>query len=181
MAEDIIARMRRQASAKLDGAASKREAELAVVDKKDRIDATFSPDARKARDYIKAVQSHSLPMICRNLIGIVGSMDDKYKLEEVFERYANANTQYMREELKPTTTLVEWMGPRHGLMPDMPPGTPEHKIEFAAAWNNMLEAVNHVTKVGVMKPNRYRPIMLQVDVDATRPEIVQIRGVDWDN
>lgn len=181
MAEDIIAKMRSKGAAIIDASAAKREHELKNVDKRDRIDATFSPDARKARDYIKAAQSHSLPFICRNLIGIVGELQDKYKLEMAFERYANANTRYMREELKPTSTLVEWMGPRHGLMPELPQGTPEHKVEFAAAWNEMLEAVNHVTKVGIMKVNRYRPIELQVDVDATRPDIVQVRGVNWDN
>jgi hypothetical protein len=181
MADDPISKMRALKPDVLDYRAAKREETVNVIDRKAKLDITFSPDARKARDYIKAAQSHSLPMICRNLIGIVGDVADKHRLEEAFERYANANTQYMREELKPTNQIVEWMGPRHGVMPELPPGTPEHKVEFAAAWNEMLRIVNLVTKVGVIKYNRYRPIEIQVDVDATQPDIVQVRGVNWDS
>ena len=58
--------------------------------------------------------------------------------------------------------------------------SPEHKIEFASAWNALLACVNEATKVGVHKPHREHPIMLKVDLEEPSSTLILPGSVEWD-
>lgn len=166
MTDDPITRMRKR-----DEAAIRRHADArttAVRDRQDRAEETASPDARKAREVVKALASHTLPELCLCIAKVVGEQALKHRLQDAFDRFSVANRDYMREELRPEDSIVQWLGPHHGNMPEMPPGTPEHKVELAAAWNDMLHAVNEATKVGVQKMSRHVPITLLADIDSDK-------------
>jgi len=151
-----------------------------VIDRKDRVEATNSADARKARQVVRELRTGSLPLLAQAIAKVTGDLGVKHRLQEAFERYAVANDAYMREELKPRDRLIEWMGVGHGVMPQMPPGSPEHKVELAEAWNALLALVNEATKVGIHKPHREHPIMLKVDLEtADTPALILPGSAEW--
>lgn len=140
--------------------------EARIMDRKDRIEATNAADAVKARAVVRELATGSLPLIVQAIIRHTSDLGVKHAMQAAFERFAVANEAYAREELKPANWLLEWAGGvGHGVMPALPPGTPEHKVEFAAAWNAMLAKVNEATKVGIYKPRREWPIMLMADIE----------------
>lgn len=151
------------------------------LDAADRREATNSADAKKARAVVRDLSCGSLPLICTTIAKHTSDLKMKHALEEAFDRFAVANGRYMREELKDENKLVEWMGVGHGRMPELPDGSPEHKVELAAAWNQMLGAVNEATKVGVHKPHREHPIMLMADLDVpdNTPRIITPDSIEW--
>lgn len=152
------------------------------LDAIDRREATMSADARKARDIVRSLRTGSLPLLCQALLKVIGDQKTRHGLEEAFDRFAVANGRYMREELKDENKLIEWMGVGHGRMPELPDGSPEHKVELALAWNNMLDLVSQATKVGVHKPHREHPIMLIVDIEQpeNNPRLILPGHIDWD-
>ena len=155
--------------------------EARKLDATDRREATNSADAKKARQVVRELRCGSLPLICMTIAKYTSDLKMKHGLQEAFDRFATANGRYMREELKDENKLVEWMGVGHGRMPELPPGSPDHKVEMAAAWNKMLDAVNEVTKVGVHKPHREHPIMLMADLEVpdNTPLIIAGDHIEW--
>jgi hypothetical protein len=152
------------------------------LDAADRREATNSADAKKARAVVRDLSCGSLPLICTTIAKHTSDLKMKHALEEAFDRFAVANGRYMREELKDENKLIEWMGPHGpGLMPTLPPGSPEHKVELAAAWNQMLMAVNEATKVGVHKAHREHPITLKIDLEEpdNTPRIITPDSIEW--
>lgn len=151
-----------------------------VIDRADRVEATNSADAKKAREVVRKLRTGSLPLIAQAVAKVTSDLGVKHKLQEAFDRFAAANDAYMREELKPRDRLIEWMGVGHGVMPPLPPGSPEHKVELAEAWNALLALVNEATKVGIHKPHREHPIMLKVDLEtADTPALIVPGSVEW--
>ncbi|MBK9156734.1 MAG: hypothetical protein IPM11_01160 [Micropruina sp.] len=151
-----------------------------VIDRKDRVEATHAADARKARQIVRSLRSGSLPHLAAEIAKVTSDLGVKHGMQEALERYVDANNEYRRMELKPVDRIVEWMGLGHGVMPPMPAGSPEHKIEFAAAWNALLACVNEATKVGVHKPHREHPIMLKVDLEEPSSSLILPGSVEWD-
>lgn len=162
--------------------AANRRPEGRKLDAADRREATNAADAVKAREIVRQFGSDSLPVIAAAIAKVTSDLKAKHGLEEAVDRYLVANASYMREELKDVNKIVGWMGVGHGRMPDLPEGSPSHKVEFAAAWNAMLSAVNEATKVGVHKPHREHPIMLMVDLEAAgnTPRLITPGSVQWD-
>lgn len=150
-------------------------------DAADKREATHSADARKAQRIVRELGTGSLPLICTTIAKYTSDLTIKHGLEEAFDRFVAANWRYMREELKDENKLIEWMGVGHGVMPELPDGSPEHKVELAAAWNLMLGRVNDVTKVGVHKPHREHPIMLRADLEVPEnsPRIITPDSIEW--
>lgn len=138
------------------------------IEKQDRTDQTYSADAKKAREIVRTLNAHSLPLICEKIAVVTGDLAAKHKLQEVFDNFCRANYAYMREELKSDNRLIEWMGGVNGIMPTLPPGSPEHKVGILTAWNAMVIAVNGATKVGVQKRHREQPITLISDLESTQ-------------
>ncbi len=154
--------------------------ESRVIDRKDRAEATNSADAKKAREVVRGLRTDSLPLIAQTIAKVTSDIGVKHALQEAFDRFSVANDDYMREELKPRDRLLGWMGVGHGVMPPLPPGSPVHKVELAAAWNALLALVNEATKVGVHKPHRGHPIMLKVDLEtADTPTLIMPGSVEW--
>ncbi len=153
--------------------------EARKLDATDRREATNSADAKKARQIVRELRSGSLPLICTTIAKHTSDLKLKHGLEEAFDRFAVANGRYMREELKSESRLIEWMGGTPGRMPEMPPGSPAHKVELVAAWNGMLGAVNEVTKVGVHKPHREHPVMLMIDLEVPENTLVMPGENEW--
>lgn len=147
-------------------------------DRKERIDRTYAPDARKARAEVKALATHSLVELAGRIALVTAEQAVKHRLEERAEAFRAALAQYAKEELKAAGFDIGWMGPASGMMPPLPEWAPEHKVALANTWNAMLTAVNEATKVGVHKLNRYRPIELQADLD-DGPKLVP-GGISWD-
>lgn len=144
-----------------------------VRDRKDRLDATTSPDARKARDIVKAVASTddpgsvTLTEIALKIAAVTADPAVRDLLKDRAEAFQQATEIYQREELQASRPIA-WLGQDttgnfYGVVP---PGTSEHKMMLVAAWGAMLRAVNEATKVGVQKRSKYAPITLLVDVDA---------------
>jgi hypothetical protein len=161
--------------------AANRRPEGRKLDATDRREATHSADAAKAREIVRRLGSDSLPVIAAAIAKVTSDLKAKHGLEEAVDRYLVANASYMREELKDVNKIVGWMGVGHGRMPDLPEGSPSHKVEFAAAWNMMLSAVNEATKVGVHKPHREHPIMLMADLEVPEntPRIITPEHIEW--
>jgi hypothetical protein len=136
-------------------------------DKYRRTDMTYSADAKKARQLVREMRAHSLPLLAQHLAKITGEMSAKIKLQETFDAFCVANDRYMREELKDPNRLIEWMGGFNGVMPALPDKSPEHKSGLLSAWNALLTAVNDATKVGVQKRHREQPITLVADLEDT--------------
>lgn len=146
-------------------------------DRQGRVDATYAPDARKARIVVRDKASHSLVVLAEAIAVVTAEQDVKIRLQERAEAYRNALRVYGKEELRPDNFDIGWMGPRNGLMPVLSGEAPEHKRELAKAWNAMLIEVNAATKVGVEKLNRFAPITLQVDL-GDAPQFVN-GGISW--
>jgi hypothetical protein len=136
-------------------------------DKYRRTDLTYSADAKKARQLVRELRAHSLPLLSQQLAKITGDMAVKIRLQETFDAFCVANERYMREELKDPNRLIEWMGGFNGVMPALPDKAPSHKFAILNAWNAMLGVVNDVTKVGVQKTHREQPITLVADLEDT--------------
>ncbi|MEN6527604.1 MAG: hypothetical protein ABFD65_14065 [Candidatus Polarisedimenticolia bacterium] len=147
-------------------------------DRKERVDRTYAPDAKKARAIVRDEATHSLAVLAEKIALATGEQAVKHRLQERAEAFRAALKEYAREELKAADFDIGWMGPKSGIMPAMPTWAPEHKAALARAWNELLFAVNEATKVGVQKLNRYRPIELQVDLDDSAGIIVP-GGVTW--
>lgn len=153
------------------------------LDAADRREATNSADAKKAREIVRRLRLDNLSVLATAIAKVTSDLGFRHKLEEAVERFFAANAAYMREELKDVNRVVGWMGLGHGRMPPMPDGSPDHKVEFADAWNGMLTLVNEATKVGVHKPHREHPIMLMVDLEEpenTPKLIVPDKSIQWD-
>jgi hypothetical protein len=174
---DPVQKMRETQAAKIAAEVGDR-----ALSKQDRAEQTYSADARKARQVIRELgEQQSLFIIATAMYPVISELVMKQKLQNATERYALANSNYMREEQLDGNQIVGWMGPpQHGHMPELPPGAPDHKVEFAAAWNDMLRLVCEAAKVGITKPNRYAPIQLQVDVDAGKEPIIMVGATKWD-
>lgn len=143
---------------------------------------TFSADARKARDLVKMMATHSLPELAAAMLPVILERSLRDRLGAALEELAEANAEYRRVEMLPPG-MVEWMGGytlSNGLLPQMPEFAPEHKKRFGKAWNTLLITVNEITKVGVTKRSRGTPIVLQVDVDLTEATKVQVQGYSGD-
>jgi hypothetical protein len=158
---DILAKVRQ-------AAALAPKPEQRHIEKQDRTDQTYAPDAKKAREVVRTLNAHSLPLICEKIAVVTGDLAAKHKLQEVFDSFCRANYAYMREELKSDNRLIEWMGGVNGVMPTLPPGAPGHKVNILNAWNAMVTAVNNATKVGVQKRHREQPISLISDLESTQ-------------
>lgn len=115
------------------------------------------------------------------IASVTSDLKAKHGLDEAVERFMAANIAYMREEGQDVNRIVGWMGVGHGRMPELPEGSPTYKVEFAAAWNAMLSAVNEATKVGIHKPHREHPIMLMADLEvpANTPRIITSEHIEW--
>jgi hypothetical protein len=146
-------------------------------DRKERIDRTYAPDAKKARLVVRELATSSLVQLAEQIAVVTAEQDVKHALQEKAEAFRDALATYAQEELKGPDFNIDWMGPRNGIMPAMPDWAPEHKVALASAWNALLFAVNEATKVGVHKLNRYSPITLQVEL-GDGPQLVQ-GGVMW--
>jgi hypothetical protein len=146
-------------------------------DRKERVDRTYAPDAKKARAAVREAATHSLTELAERIAAVTAEQAVKHGLQEKAEAFRLALKDYAREELKAADFDIGWMGPRNGLMPAMPDWAPGHKTALATTWNALLMAVNEATKVGVHKLNRYRPIELQVDL-GDGPVLVP-GGVVW--
>lgn len=133
-------------------------------DRVDRLEATHAADAKKARQIVRQ-NFTSLMLLARAIAQVTGDVKVKHGLEGAVERFSTACRVYMKEELKPDGRVIEWMGVGHGVMPRLPDGAPEHKVELAEAWNDMLAKVNEATKVGVHKKHQNLPISLISEVD----------------
>lgn len=142
-------------------------------DRKDRVDATLAPDARKARDIVRAVATTddpaSVPLaeIARSIAKVTADSDARHLLEDRVEAFLQASAIYRREELQAPEQPIAWMGDRNGsLGVNVPPGWPEHRILLGAAWGALLRVVNEATKTGVQKRSKYAPIELITNPDA---------------
>lgn len=140
-----------------------------VRDRLDRVDATFAPDARKARDIVKAIDSADVTLtdVALKIAAVTADQDVRIALEARADAFVKATAIYQREELQ-VARPIAWLGQdtTGNFYGAVPPGTPEHKMLLVAAWGAMLRAVNEATKVGVQKKSRYAPITLLADVDA---------------
>lgn len=146
-------------------------------------EATFSADARKARDLVKAGAFHSLPDLAAGMMSLILDGSLKSRLGAALEELAEANAEYRRVEELPAAQMVAWMGGHglnNGILQPLPDWAPDHKKRMAKAWNTLLITVNEITKVGVLKRDRGRPIELQVDVDLTEQTRVQVQGHSGD-
>lgn len=146
-------------------------------DRKTRIDRTYAPDAKKAREAVRELAGHSLAELAGRIALVTSEQAVKHTLQEKAEAFRVALREYAREEGKGADFDIGWMGPRSGVMPVMPTWAPEYKAALAEAWNAMLFAVNEATKVGVHKLNRYRPIELQVELE-DGPKLIP-GGIEW--
>lgn len=144
-----------------------------VRDRQDRADATMAPDARKARDIVRAVLADDYPAnvtlceIALKIAAVTAEQSVRIGLEDRAEAFVRATELYQREELQ-TSRPIAWLGDRNGQFPGEgpPPGAPEHHVTLAAVWLALLTAVNHATKVGVWKKGKYTPITLIADIDS---------------
>lgn len=139
------------------------------LDKKDRTDLTYAPDAKKARQVVREQASHSLPLLCDMIAKVTGEMRVKHTLQEAFDAFAEANRSYYKEELRGNgEQLIGWMGGINGMMAALPATAPAHKVELVQRWNAMLVAVNDATKVGIEKKHATRPITLIADLETDK-------------
>lgn len=161
--------------------AANRRPEGRKLDAADRKEATFSADAAKAREIVRRCRTGNLHELTAMIASVTSDLKAKHGMEEALERYMAANIAYMREEGQDVNRIVGWMGVGHGRMPELPEGAPTYKVEFAAAWNAMLSAVNEATKVGIHKPHREHPIMLMADLEVpdNTPRIITPEHIEW--
>lgn len=166
---------------KVQAEAASRRPEGRKLDAADRKEATWSADAAKARAVVRELRSGELHLIAACIAKVTADLKAKHGLDEAVERFMAANIAYMREEGQDLNRVVGWMGVGHGRMPELPEGAPAYKVEFAAAWNAMLSAVNEATKVGVHKPHREHPIMLMADLEvpANTARIITPDHIEW--
>ena len=139
---------------------------------------TFSADARKARDLVKSQEWWSLTDLAVAMMPLILERALRDRLGAAVEALIVANEEYRKIECLPPG-MVAWVGGyglSNGLLPQMPDFAPEHKRNFAAAWNALLMTVNEITKVGIHRRTRHSPIVLQVDVDATEAPRLQVQG-----
>lgn len=146
-------------------------------------EATFSADAKKARDLVKTGRFHSVPDLAAALVPLLSDGSLKHRLGSALEEMAEANAEYRRVEELPPAQMIAWAGGHglnNGILSPLPDLAPDHKKRFAKAWNTLLITVNEITKVGVTKRDRGSPVTLQVDIDATEVTRVQVQGHSGD-
>lgn len=160
---------------------AKRDAKAGRTDtRKERLEQTWGGDARKTREVVR--QGHtSLPVLARLLVPFIGEQADKFELEAALDAYVVACKGYFTAEARPVK-LIDWMGAPNGQVA-VPHGAvlPEHKQQLIDAWHRLLRAVNTLSKVGIVKPQRIMlgeptAIELLVDLEETpRPKLTS-----WD-
>lgn len=134
-------------------------------DAQDRVEASFSPDARKARDLIRGGGFTSLPVLAQELAKCLSTTADRIEVQDALDRFFAACALYAKEELKDPTWLLEWAGGTAGVMPPLPPNTPGHVASLSSAWTVLIDCVNRATKTGIEKPHREHPVRLKIDLE----------------
>lgn len=135
-------------------------------DAKDRHEATYNPDARKARDLVNELgHLGNLAALAHELSRRLSSIPYKEALKAAFDRFANAHQIYITEELLAPDSVIGWVGGDNGVLGPLPPNTPEHKAEFQLAWTELLTTFNEITRVGVMRDPLTRHVKLLADID----------------
>jgi hypothetical protein len=168
---DLQARMAKQ-DTKASSADTRRE----------RVEQTASPDARKTRALIRKGYT-SLPVLAKDLIPVVSDLAARHDLEQALDGFMEASAEYFRAEGKPVA-VIDWLGGSNGQVAT-PTGAyvPQHKTDLMATWHRLLRAVNELSKVGIVK--QPKPLMqseptrieLLVDLDETAPVVGPSR---WD-
>jgi hypothetical protein len=142
-----------------------------VLDKQDRMDQTYAPDARKAREVVRnaasdPVMGHNLPAIAWAIAKVTGEQKAKIDLQSAMEAFATANKEYFKAELRGNgEQLIGWMGGLNGMGVALPADAPDHKKKLRDAWDTLIQHVNHATKVGVEKRHKELPITLIADLE----------------
>jgi hypothetical protein len=137
---------------------AKQDAKSASADtRRERVEQTWGADARKTRDLIRGGRHTSLPVLARMLVPFIGDKTEKHLLEEALENFLAANHEYRRvEELPPA--ILDWIGPPNGRI-DLPANAPDHKRDLVNTWHALLNRVNELSKVGIIKP--VKPLLAQ--------------------
>ena len=161
MMTDILADYREKRAAQV-AAKEPAPAPGRVLDAVDRAEIARSADARKARDLVRSLRTHSLLEIAVKLAPVVSDLGVRHVLEAAIDKLRIATRVYLVEELKDPGREVGWMGAGNGILRVLP-GRSEHELEMAKAWNGLLMLVNAITSVGLHKPHREHPIMLVAD------------------
>lgn len=154
---------------------AKQDAKSASVEtRRERAEQAHDPDAKKTRDLIRKGGYVSLPALVRDLIPFIGDRSEKHKLEEALESFMSATAVYFATEERPVA-VIDWMGGPNGQVP-LPAGSlvPHHKRVLTDTWHALLQVVNHLSKVGILKPPKnllgdQTAIVLLVDLDETEP------------
>jgi len=162
---DVMKQIKAARSASLDRAASVSAKEEA----RRKQEGVNSPDAKAAREVVRRFAGNSLALLALNISKVVSEVKVKEALKDAVERFFAASSAYLAAELKPAERVIDWLGPRNGLISLLDEATaPAHKVELVRAWLDLLVLVNMTTRVGVEKLSRSHPIQLLVDVE--RPE-----------
>ena len=119
----------------------------------ERAERTMDPDAKKTRDLIRQGGYISLPVLAKDLIPRISDLAERHALEEKLAGFIAANQEYRRVEELPMA-LIDWIGGPNGRV-DLPEGNvPDHKRDLVLAWHALVHQVNHLSKVGIVKPQR---------------------------
>ena len=161
---------------------AKQDAKAGSTDtRKERAERTYDPDARKTRDLIRQGRFISLPMLARALVPLISDLAERYELEQALEAFLAANAEYRTVEGLPMA-VIGWLGPPNGML-SLPEAAPEHKVNLVAAWHALLQKVNHLSKVGIVKPQKllfdHNPTAIELLAD---PDDAPVRTgpVEWD-
>lgn len=140
----------------------------------ERLEYTLAPDARKAREVVcLAWRSHKVFRHMNGWHDLVELADAMLpymtepatvdRLGAAAEAWRAAMAEYRRVEQRKAGYQIGWMRFGAGFVGALPDYAPEHKRQLAAAWDRLLEAVNHATAVGVQKLSAAHPITLLHD------------------
>ena len=133
-------------------------------DRKDRLDFTMRPDARKSRDMVRRQHWHSLVELAEALVPVIGDPILKQRLDNTSEAYRAAARTFALQTGRNENDIISWVGGDPNGYVCVPP-EPEHYVDLARTWLDMLAAVNEATGVGVQKKNRYASVCLIADPD----------------
>jgi hypothetical protein len=169
--------------AELQARMAKRDAVSASADtRRDRAEQTHGPDAKKTRALIRRGYT-SLPMLAKDLIPLVSDLAVRHDLEQALDGFLEASAEYFRTEGR-ALGVIDWLGAPNGQVAT-PTGAhvPQHKTDLMATWHRLLRAVNELSKVGIVKPQK--PLLqseptrieLLVDFDETAPVALPTK---WD-
>jgi hypothetical protein len=163
--------------ADLQARIAKRDAVSASADtRRDRAEQTAGPDARKTRALIRKGYI-SLPVLAKDLIPLVSDLAVRHDLEQALDGFMEVSAEYFRTEGRPVG-VIDWLGAHNGQIA-LPTGAhvPQHKTDLMAAWARLLRAVNELSKVGIVKPQKpmlqseATRIELLVDIDESVPVV----------